>query len=209
MSDSDSHEAPEPDPSASEQPRLLIVLASTRPGRVGPAVGDWVRERAVAHGGFAVAVADLATIDLPLLDEPNHPRLAEYTQSHTHAWSETVAAADAIIFVMPEYNHGYTAPLKNAIDYLYREWQHKPVGLVSYGGVVGGTRAVQQLKPVLAALRMVPMVEAVPIPFVQSHLTEELSFAATDALDVAATAMLDALVRWTDALRPLRAPATG
>lgn len=192
------------EPNIAARPTLLIVVASTRPGRIGLAVGDWVRSRAAAHGGFAVAVADLAAVNLPLLDEPNHPRLSQYTRPHTQEWSETVAAADAIIFVMPEYNHGYTAPLKNAIDYLYREWQHKPVGLVSYGGVVGGTRAVQQLKPVLAALRMVPMVEAVPIPFVQQHLTEEQRFAATDALDEAATAMLDALARWTEALRPLR-----
>jgi NAD(P)H-dependent FMN reductase len=196
------------DPNGLQRPRLLIVVASTRPGRVGPVVADWVRARAVAHGGFEVAVADLAAINLPLLDEPNHPRLDQYTQPHTTAWSATVDAADALIFVMPEYNHGYTAPLKNAIDYLYREWQHKPVGLVSYGGVVGGTRAVQQLKPVLAALRMVPMVEAVPIPYVQQYLSDEQRFLATDALDEAATAMLMALARWAAALRPLRAPAT-
>jgi len=206
MSKSERRDAPDSEPP--EQPRLLIVVASTRPGRVGPAVADWVRARAAAHGGFAVAVADLAEINLPLLDEPNHPRLDQYTQPHTTAWSATVDAADALIFVMPEYNHGYTAPLKNAIDYLYREWQHKPVGLVSYGGVVGGTRAVQQLKPVLAALRMVPMVEAVPIPYVQQHLSAEQRFVATDALDEEATAMLAALARWTAALRPLRSPAT-
>ena len=188
------------------RPRLLIVIASTRPGRAGLPIGEWVRDQAFAHGGFAVEVADLAEINLPLLDEPNHPRLHQYTQRHTKAWSSQVAAADAIILVMPEYNHGYTAPLKNAIDYLYREWQHKPVGLVSYGGVVGGTRAVQQLKPVLAALKLVPMVEAVPIVQYQQYLSEDERFTGSEALETAATTMLNELQRWAVALRPLRTP---
>ncbi len=191
------------------RPTLLIVIASTRPGRAGLPIGEWVRDQATAHGGFAVAVADLAEINLPLLDEPNHPRLHQYTQPHTTAWSAQVAAADAIILVMPEYNHGYTAPLKNAIDYLYREWQHKPVGLVSYGGVVGGTRAVQQLKPVLAALKLVPMVEAVPIVQYQQYMSEEERFTGSEALETAATAMLNELQRWSAALRPLRSPPAG
>lgn len=195
-----------PDP---DQPRLLIIIASTRPGRAGLPISEWVREEVVAHGGFTVDVADLAEIDLPMLDEPNHPRLHQYTLPHTKAWSATVAAADAFVFVMPEYNHGYTAPLKNAIDFLFREWQYKPVGLVSYGGVVGGSRAVQLLKPVLAALKLVPMVEAVPIPHFSSHLTEDYRFEATDGLNDGIDGMLTELRRWAIALRPLRAPVTG
>jgi NAD(P)H-dependent FMN reductase len=195
-----------PDP---DQLRLLIIIASTRPGRAGLPISEWVREEAVAHGGFSVAVADLAEIDLPMLDEPNHPRLHQYTLPHTKAWSATVAAADAFVFVMPEYNHGYPAPLKNAIDFLYREWQYKPVGLVSYGGVVGGSRAVQLLKPILAALKLVPMVEAVPITNFSSHLSEDSRFEATDGLNTGLDAMLTELRRWAIALRPLRAPVTG
>ncbi len=192
-----------------DRPELLIIIASTRPGRAGLPIGEWVRDRAANHGGFAVTVADLAEINLPLLDEPNHARLHQYTHQHTKRWSATVAAADALVIVMPEYNHGYTAPLKNAIDYLHREWQHKPVGLVSYGGVVGGTRAVQQLKPVLAALKMVPMVEAVPIPFFQRHMSDGQRFEGSEALSDAVTAMLNELARWTTALRSLRAPPAG
>jgi NAD(P)H-dependent FMN reductase len=109
---------------------------------------------------------------------------------------------------MPEYNHGYTAPLKNAIDFLYREWQYKPVGLVSYGGVVGGSRAVQLLKPVLAALKLVPMVEAVPITNFSSYLSEDSRFEATDSLNAGLDTMLTELRRWALALRPLRAPVT-
>lgn len=193
---------------APARPRLLIIVASTRPGRAGLPISEWVRAEAVAHGGFEVEVADLAEINLPFLDEPNHPRLHQYTLPHTKAWSATVAAADAFVFVLPEYNHGYTAPLKNAIDFLFREWQYKPVGFVSYGGVVGGSRAVQQLKPVLAALKMVPMVEAVPIPNFSRHLTEESRFEATDVLNDGIVAMLTELRRWAIALQPLRPPTS-
>jgi NAD(P)H-dependent FMN reductase len=191
----------------SDKPRLLIVVASTRPGRVGLPVSRWVREQAERHGGFAVEVADLAEINLPLMDEPNHPRLRQYTHQHTKDWSAIVDAADAFVFVMPEYNHGFTAPLKNAIDYLVQEWGYKPVGLVSYGGISGGLRAVQLLKPVLSGLRMVPLTEAVPIPMVQSHITDDGAFHATDQLDEAAQGMFNALQRWVPALRTLRTPA--
>ena len=154
-------------PAAAEhQPSLLIVIASTRPGRVGLPVGRWFEERARAHGGFRVTVVDLAALGLPLLDEPNHPRLRKYTQPHTRAWSQLVDGADAFAFVMPEYNYSFTAPLKNALDYLHQEWQYKAVGLVSYGGVSAGTRAAAALRAPLGALKMFPLAEAVSIPFV-------------------------------------------
>jgi NAD(P)H-dependent FMN reductase len=119
----------------------MIVIASTRPGRVGLPVARWFTERATEHGAFEIQVVDLAELDLPFLDEPRHPRLRQYTQDHTHAWSEMVDAADAFVFVTSEYNHGYPAPLKNAIDDLNQEWKDKPLGFVSYGGVSAGTRA--------------------------------------------------------------------
>src|SRR4051812_15701392 len=95
------------------RPTLLIIIASTRPGRVGLPVGEWIRDRALAHGAFNVEVADLAEINLPFMDEPHHPRLGNYVHQHTKDWSARVAAADAVIFVTPEYNYGFTAPLKN------------------------------------------------------------------------------------------------
>lgn len=185
------------------QPLLQIIVASTRPGRVGATVADWVRDRASAHGGFAVEVVDLAEVDLPFLDEPHHPRLGRYVHQHTLDWSATVSRADAFVFVTPEYNHGYPAALKNAIDFLHAEWQHKPVGFVSYGGVAGGTRAVQALKPVLAALKMVPAVAAVPIPFVAT-LLDDRGFQPSEALEDGAAALFDELAEWTAALAPLR-----
>jgi NAD(P)H-dependent FMN reductase len=185
-------------------PRLLIVIASTRPGRVGLPVGRWFEAQAAKHGAFEVEVADLAEIRLPFLDEPQHPRLRKYTQQHTRDWSARVEAADAIAFVMPEYNYGYTAPLKNAIDYLFHEWAYKPVGLVSYGGVAAGTRAQQLLKPVLVALRMSPAAESVAVPFVGRFVTPEGEFRPEESVERAAAAMLDELLRLHGALAPLR-----
>jgi NAD(P)H-dependent FMN reductase len=113
-----------------------------------------------------------------------------------------VDAADAIVLVTPEYNHGYAAPLKNAIDYLLHEWMYKPVGLVSYGGVSGGMRAVQMLKPTLSAMKMIPLTEAVPIPMVSGHFNEQGEFQATDQMNDAAMGMLNALRDWVNTLRP-------
>jgi NAD(P)H-dependent FMN reductase len=112
-------------------PKLHVILASTRPGRAGEPIAEWFVARAKAHGAFEVELVDLAEVDLPFMDEPNHPRLRRYTHEHTKAWSARVDAADAFVFVTPEYNYGFTAPLKNAIDFLHFEWQHKPVGFVS------------------------------------------------------------------------------
>jgi NAD(P)H-dependent FMN reductase len=185
-------------------PRLQIIIASTRPGRVGLPVAEWFRERAVKHGGFEVEVIDLAEVKLPMMDEPHHPRLRRYTHQHTKDWSATIDRADAYVFVMPEYNYGFTAPLKNAIDYLHQEWQYKPVGLVTYGGVAAGARAAQMIKQVVTTLKMMPVVESVQIPFVAQFLDEENQLRANDVMEGAATAMLDELVRWSEALAPLR-----
>ncbi len=184
-------------------PVLRIIIASTRPGRAGLPVGTWFIEVARAHGGFDVEVTDLAELALPFMDEPKHPRFREYAHEHTRAWSEAVDASDAFVFVMPEYNFGITAPLKNAIDYLHHEWHDKPVGFVSYGGVAAGTRAVQMTKQIVSAVKMLPVYEAVYIPFVASRI-EGGRFTPTDAAQDAAGALLDELVRVEAALHTLR-----
>jgi NAD(P)H-dependent FMN reductase len=186
--------------------RLTIIIGSTRPGRAGLPIADWFADRARSHGGFDVDVVDLAEVDLPMLDEPHHPRLRQYVHQHTKDWSATVDAGDAFVIVTPEYNYGYPAPLKNAIDYLHTEWCDKPVGFVSYGGVSAGTRAVQQLKQVVTTLRMVPVVEAVSIPFHPQFIGDDGRVQANDIMEQAAGAMLDELVRVEGALRPLREP---
>src|SRR5580658_5618439 len=152
------------------KPVLLIIIGSTRPGRVGPAVADWIIDRARAQDHFEVRVADLAVIDLPMFDEPKHPRFGQYEHQHTKDWSAMVGAADAFIFVIPEYNYDINAATKNALDYLNAEWANKPLGIVSYGGVSAGTRATQMLKQVVSAVKLVPVTDAVNIPFVQQLL---------------------------------------
>lgn len=185
-------------------PRLSIIIGSTRPGRAGLPIAQWFADRARRHGGFEIDVVDLAELNLPMLDEPNHPRLRQYTHQHTKDWSARVAGSDAFVIVTPEYNHGYSAATKNAIDYLHHEWHYKPVGFVSYGGVAAGTRAMQQLKQVVTALRMLPLTDAVNIPFHTQFLDDEGRIQANEVMEQAADAMLDELLRVEAALRPLR-----
>jgi NAD(P)H-dependent FMN reductase len=186
------------------QPVLQIVIASTRPGRVGLPVAQWFHQAAVQHGGFEVELIDLAEVKLPLFDEPSHPRLRQYEHQHTKDWSATIDRGDAYVFVTPEYNYGFNAVLKNAIDYLNQEWAHKPVGFVSYGGVAAGTRAVQMLKQVVTALKLVPVAASVNIPFVASFLDDEGAIRPNDVMTGAAKLMLDELLPLATALAPLR-----
>jgi NAD(P)H-dependent FMN reductase len=185
------------------EPVLQVITASTRPGRIGGAVTDWFVPIAREHGGFAVETTDLAELALPMLDEPNHPAAKSYTKDHTLAWSRTVDRADAFVLVMPEYNFGYPAPLKNALDFLYKEWGDKAIGTVSYGGISGGLRATQSLRPVLVSLRMHPVNDAVIIPFAGPRV-ENGVFTGDERLERSAITMLDEIARVTAALKGLR-----
>jgi NAD(P)H-dependent FMN reductase len=186
------------------RPVLQIISASTRAGRKGIAVARWIQRVAEQHSGFDVELVDLAEVGLPVFDEPNHPRLRQYVHQSTKDWSATVSHADAYVFVTPEYNHSFPASLKNALDHLSAEWADKAAGLISYGGVSAGLRASSALKPVLAALRMLPVVEAVSIPFFTQFLTDDEEFVPNAELEAGAKAMLDELLRVTGALRGLR-----
>jgi NAD(P)H-dependent FMN reductase len=185
-------------------PKLAIIVTSTRDQRAGPAITRWFAERVAQHGKFEGTVVDLKAINLPLLDEPNHPMKRQYQHPHTKAWSEIVAAADAFAFVMPEYNYGMPPALLNALDYLYFEWNYKPAGFVSYGGISGGTRSVQMSKQVITSLKMMPLPEAVSIPFFAKLMDPSGVFQPGDSQSEAATKMLDELLRWTTALKTLR-----
>src|SRR5690606_6473432 len=116
---------------------------STRPTRKGPAVAAWFNDLARAHGGFDVVPVDLGELNLPLFDEPAHPRLRQYAHAHTRSWSAQVEGADAFAFVMPEYNYSPPPSFTNALDYLQAEWAYKPACFVTYGGISGGMRALQ------------------------------------------------------------------
>jgi NAD(P)H-dependent FMN reductase len=179
---------------------LQVIIASTRPGRAGGPIGQWFADQCRRDARFAVAVTDLADLALPMLDEPHHPRTRQYVHEHTRSWSRIVGAADCFAFVMPEYNHGFSAPLKNAIDYLHEEWTRKAAGFVSYGGLSGGTRAVQMLKPVLTCLRMVPVTEQVALANYGQHLRDGRFEPGADA-ELACRTMLDELGSMTAALR--------
>ena len=172
---------------------LSVIVASTRPGRIGLPIGAWAAEVAARDARFDVRLVDLAEVALPLLDEPNHPRLAQYEHDHTKRWAEIIGSSDAFVFVTPEYNHSFPATLKNAIDYLHNEWQHKPVGFVSYGGISGGIRAVEALIPVCTALRMTPVVEGVVLPFPFGRVDDEGRFIGDGDNSAAADAMLGQL----------------
>lgn len=185
-------------------PRLHTVIASTRPGRVGSAPAKWFHEFACRHGGFDAHLVDLADFHLPLIDEPHHPNRREYTQEHTRKWSESVNAADAFVFVTPEYNYGPPPSLLNALDYLYWEWQYTAVGLVGYGGISGGGRSTHAIKPTIATLKMMPIPENVWLPNVFQQIREGV-FTANEFNEQGAAALLNELLRWTDALAPLRA----
>lgn len=186
------------------RPRLGVLVSSTRPGRLGPVVADWFVKRVHQQGVFDVDLIDLATVNLPFLDEPNHPRLQRYTHEHTRQWSERVMNLDAFVFVVPEYNFGMAPTLLNALNFLFREWAYAPLGFVSYGGVSGGTRGVQMAKQVVTTLKMMPIPESVTISFVQNCLDADGDLAPTTAMAQAAEMMLDELRRWESALRRLR-----
>lgn len=185
--------------------KLLVVLVSTRPSRKGPLVADWFMKQAKEFGRFELELADLAEVNLPLLDEPMHPRLGQYEHEHTKRWSATVDAADAFVFVTPEYDFGTPAVLANAIQYLVREWAYKPAAFVSYGGVSGGTRGVAMTKQLFGALRVATLADAVAIPFFANHIDEETGeFDPGAVQDKAARMMLVELEKWAGGLKKLR-----
>jgi NAD(P)H-dependent FMN reductase len=183
--------------------RVMIIVGSVRPGRIGLPVARWVESIARERDGVEIDFVDLVELGLPFMDEPSHPRLQQYTRPHTRAWSERVAAADAVILVTPEYNHSYSPALKNALDYLHREWWRKPVGFVSYGGVSAGSRGVVALSTVTSGLGMVRTGASVEINFAGQHIRDGV-FSPTDKEIAILGHLLDELEQLAPALAPLR-----
>jgi len=185
--------------------RLLVIIASTRPGRLGLPIANWAVSEIEKYGGFEVDVADLALTDLPMLDEPHHPHHRNYIKARTIAWSKRVDAADAILIVTPEYNYGMPGSLKNAFDFLFHEWNYKPVAFVSYGGMSGGMRSVQMAKQVVTTLKMVPLSEAVNIHMVPKYIHDG-EFIPEETHVASLKKVLGELARWAAALRAMRVP---
>lgn len=184
--------------------KLHIITCSTRPGRIGPHIAKWFEKVALQHGKFEIIPVDLAEFDLPVYNEPEHPIRQQYQHAHTKNWAASVNAADAYVFVTPEYNFGSPPSLLNALNYVYKEWNYKPAGIVSYGGVSGGLRSAQILKQTLTTLKIMPMVEAVAIQNVSSLLSEKGQFIPDEPHIRSAVAMLDELHKWAQALKTLR-----
>ena len=184
--------------------KLQVIICSTRPGRVGPAVARWFHDFATRHAKFDAALIDLADFGLPMYDEPIHPSLQKYEKAHTKKWSESVASADAYAFVTPEYNYGPPPSFVNALNFIYKEWNYKPCGFVSYGGVSGGLRAVQLEKQLVTTLKMMPMVEGVAVPMVAKLLDEHGNFMPNELITASAKTLLDELHKWAEGLKAMR-----
>ncbi|RAJ08567.1 NAD(P)H-dependent FMN reductase [Chitinophaga skermanii] len=184
---------------------LKIITSTVRPGRKGPIVAKWITEKAKESGEFNVELIDLGELNLPMMNEATHPILKKYEHDHTKAWSAKIDEADAFIFVTAEYDYNYPAPLRNALEYLSQEWNYKAAGIVSYGGVSAGTRAFVGLKGDLSTFRMVPLMEAVHIPFFDQFINENEVFIPNTNLEKSAETLLRELVRWTKGLQLIKA----
>lgn len=183
---------------------LKIISSTVRPGRKGPVVAAWVQKMAELNKNFKVEFLDLGEINLPLMNEPNHPILKKYQHDYTKKWSAKIEEADAFIFVTAEYDYNYPAPLRNALEYLSSEWAYKPAAIVSYGGLSAGTRAANALKADLSTLRMVPLAESVNFPFFQQNINDDNEFIANEKSERSAENMLKQLGRWTKGLKTIK-----
>lgn len=184
--------------------KLKVITTTVREGRKGISVAQWVMDYLKDNPDFEIELLDLKEIDLPLMNEPNHPRLQQYTHDYTRRWSEMIHPADAFIFVLAEYNYSFPAPIKNAIDYLFNEWRYKPVAFVSYGGVSGGLRSSQHLKSVVTTVGMMPLADQVNIPFFATKIDEGGVFHPDEHITRSMDRMMSELKKWTLALKSMR-----
>ncbi len=182
--------------------KIAIIIGSTRPGRIGEAVARWVYEIAKGRSDAEVELVDIKDFNLPLLDEPVPPSMGQYSQPHTKRWADKINSFDAYVFVAPEYNHGPSGALKNAIDYLYGEWNNKVAGFVSYGSA-GGVRAVEQLRLVMAELQ-VATVRAQVILSLFTDFENLQVFKPHPRHENSVNNMLDQVIAWGGALKSLR-----
>jgi NAD(P)H-dependent FMN reductase len=182
--------------------RIGIIVGSTRPGRKAEPVSRWVFERAQKHGGAEFELVDIADYGLPLLDEPVPPSLGKYEKPHTKRWAAKIASFDGFVFVSPEYNHGISGALKNAIDFLFAEWNNKAAGFVSYGSAMG-VRAVEHLRGVMGEI-MVADVRAQVMLSLAADFENYQAFKPQPRHEKSLTTMLDQVIEWAAALRTVR-----
>jgi len=182
--------------------KIAIILGSTRPGRNGEAVGQWVYGIAKKRIDIDFELVDIKDFNLPLLDEPIPPSMGQYSKEHTKMWSAKIDSFDAYIFVTAEYNHGIPGALKNAIDFLFKEWNNKVAGFVSYGSA-GGVRAVEQLRLVMAELKVATVRTQVQLSL-YTDFENYTKFTPAPFQENAVNTMLEELIAWGSALKELR-----
>lgn len=182
--------------------KIAVVVGSTRPGRLGKPVADWVYARATERADASFEMLDVADFGLPLLDEPLPPSRGQHDHAHTIAWAEAVARFDGYIFVTGEYNHSIPASLKNALDFLYGEWNNKAAAFVSYGSA-GGVRAVEHLRQVAGELQMADVRAQVALPLA-TEFENYRTFTPSGNAERALGILFDQVIAWSDALRVLR-----
>ena len=183
--------------------KIAIIIGSTRPGRRGESIAQWIYEIARKRSDAEYALVDLADFNLPVLDEPHPPFLQQYTKQHTWAWSKTINSFDGYVFVTPEYNHATSGALKNAIDYLHIEWKDKAAGIVSYGGATGGARAAENLRLILSELQVADVRAQVTLSLFTDFEDRRILKPAPHQESHANT-LLDQVVAWSGALKALR-----
>ena len=188
--------------------KLNIIIGSTRPGRVGPVVAQWISQAAIEHGIFDVELVDLADFRLPLLDEAVHPKAQQYVNEPTKRWSASVASADAFLFVTPEYDYFAPAALVNAVQTLMLEWSYKPAGVVSYGGISGGLRSAQVLRQLLGNVNVHALPQVVPVPNFPQFIGHDQVFRPNEPMKEGLNGLLDELHKWAEALKTLRPDET-
>ncbi len=184
---------------------IKIIIGSTRPNRFGPQLAEWFMELARDHTEAYFEIIDLKEVNLPFLDEPDEPSARNYVQAHTKEWSKIISASDGFIWVHPEYNHGVNAPLKNALDFLWYEWNDKPVALAGYGGAAGGARAAEQLRLIAAGLKMFDLRTQFTLVNYKSQLDKQGKFAPTEQQVAVARGLLEEITFWTVQLKKARA----
>jgi NAD(P)H-dependent FMN reductase len=189
------------------RPRILVILGSTRQGRFGETVARWLFPIVESREDLTAELVDLRDWKLPYYDRPNVAAASEYDDEQCRAWAEVVGRADGFLVITPEYNFGYPAVLKSALDAVYKEWNRKPVAFASYGGWSGGTRAVEQLRSVAVELQMVPVRGSLVLQFAPRLFDEEGNLKNPDFYNAAATRMLNDLAWWAVTLKIAREAA--
>jgi NAD(P)H-dependent FMN reductase len=182
--------------------KIGIIVGSTRPGRKAAAVAKWVHDLLKTRNDAEFEIVDIEDYKLPLLDEPVPPTMHQYSKAHTKTWSEKIASLDAYIFITPEYNHGTSAALKNAIDFLFHEWNNKAAGFVGYGGA-GGVRAVESLRLVMGEIKVADVRVQVALSLF-TDFENFTTFKPHEKHDKAVHSMADEVIAWGGALRTLR-----